>query len=185
MENKEEKQPEKKLTVKELLFVSEYLKDFNATRAAIEAGYSKTSARQIGCENLTKPSIRSEINKEIDYILKNNKDIALKVVRESEKIAFSKLTDYMEYDDDGITLKPSGEIDSSAIESIQIDSSTSTTENGTNTTVKKRIKLYDKNKSLELLAKYSELYKETSVNINLPINIIIEGVEPEPDTDQN
>jgi phage terminase small subunit len=49
------------LTSKQLRFVDEYLVDLNATQAAIRAGYSKRTARAIGCENLTKPDIRTKI----------------------------------------------------------------------------------------------------------------------------
>lgn len=69
-----------KLTAKQQRFVEEYLIDLNATQAAIRAGYSKNSARQIGDENLAKPAIaeavqaamnersqRTEI--EADYVL--------------------------------------------------------------------------------------------------------------------
>jgi phage terminase small subunit len=44
-----------KLTAKQRRFVQEYLIDLNATQAAIRAGYSKNSARQVGTENLSKP----------------------------------------------------------------------------------------------------------------------------------
>jgi len=50
-----------KLTDKQTLFVHEYLVDLNATQAAIRAGYSKDSAKAIGCENLTKPDIADAI----------------------------------------------------------------------------------------------------------------------------
>jgi len=46
------------LTVKQRTFAVEYIKDFNATQAAIRAGYSKKSAAVIGHENLTKPNIK-------------------------------------------------------------------------------------------------------------------------------
>lgn len=42
-------------------FVQEYLVDLNATQAAIRAGYSEKSARQMGAENLSKPSIQAAI----------------------------------------------------------------------------------------------------------------------------
>ena len=45
------------LTAKQQRFVDEYLKDLNATQAAIRAGYSKKTAASIGQENLTKPEI--------------------------------------------------------------------------------------------------------------------------------
>lgn len=42
-------------------FVDEYLIDLNATQAAIRAGYSVDTARQIGSENLSKPDIADAI----------------------------------------------------------------------------------------------------------------------------
>ena len=50
-----------KLTKKQEIFCQEYVKDFNATRAAIVAGYSEKTARMMGCENLTKPDIRTRL----------------------------------------------------------------------------------------------------------------------------
>jgi len=55
------------LTDKQSAFVAEYLRNgFNATRAAIAAGYEEASARNIGCENLTKPYIRAAIKARLD-----------------------------------------------------------------------------------------------------------------------
>ena len=50
-----------KLTPKQQCFVDEYLIDLNATQAAVRAGYSKNSARQIGDENLSKPVIAAAV----------------------------------------------------------------------------------------------------------------------------
>lgn len=49
------------LTPKQSVFVDEYLIDLNATQAAIRAGYSKKTARQMGDENLSKPDIQAAI----------------------------------------------------------------------------------------------------------------------------
>ena len=51
-----------KLTVKQRRFVGAFLISGNATQAAIEAGYSKKTARSIGQENLTKPAIKAAID---------------------------------------------------------------------------------------------------------------------------
>lgn len=59
---------EKKLTDKQRRFVEEYTVDFNATQAAIRAGYSKASANPTGSENLAKPSIREAIDKRLDAL---------------------------------------------------------------------------------------------------------------------
>lgn len=49
------------LTDKQEAFVREYLIDMNATQAAIRAGYSKKTAKNIGNENLTKPDIQKAL----------------------------------------------------------------------------------------------------------------------------
>jgi len=50
-----------KLTDKQSAFVEEYLIDLNATQAAIRAGYSEETAKQIGSENLTKLDIQEAV----------------------------------------------------------------------------------------------------------------------------
>lgn len=52
-----------KLTLKQEKFIESYMISGNATQAAIEAGYSKKTARQVGTENLSKPAIFSELEK--------------------------------------------------------------------------------------------------------------------------
>lgn len=52
-----------KLTQKQKRFVDEYLVSGNATQAAIKAGYSTKTAQRTGSENLSKPLIKSAIEK--------------------------------------------------------------------------------------------------------------------------
>lgn len=51
------------LNEKQKLFCNEYLIDLNATQAAIRAGYSEKSARQIAQRMLTKDDIREYLQK--------------------------------------------------------------------------------------------------------------------------
>jgi phage terminase small subunit len=67
-----------KLSFKQELFVNEYLISFNATDAAIKAGYSPKTAYRIGYENLHKPNI---INRIRQY--QNKTTEKLNVTRES------------------------------------------------------------------------------------------------------
>lgn len=53
-------------------FCDEYLIDCNATQAAIRAGYSQKTAKQIGQENLTKPDLKAYIDEQLE-ILHNQK----------------------------------------------------------------------------------------------------------------
>ena len=70
-----------KLTKKQEMFCREYIIDFNATRAALAAGYSEKSAYQIGSENLNKVEIQAFLSElmqarnervkiDADYVLK-------------------------------------------------------------------------------------------------------------------
>ena len=49
------------LTPKQKRFCDEYLIDLNATQAAIRAGYSEKTAKQIATENLSKPYLQEYI----------------------------------------------------------------------------------------------------------------------------
>ena len=53
------------LTDKQKRFCEEYLVDFNATQAAIRAGYSNKTAYSIGDENLRKPELKNYIDERI------------------------------------------------------------------------------------------------------------------------
>lgn len=55
-----------KLTAKQKRFCDEYLICLNASEAAIKAGYSKKTAKQIGQENLTKPDVKKYIQQRMD-----------------------------------------------------------------------------------------------------------------------
>lgn len=50
-----------KLTAKQKKFADNYIKTGNATQSAIDAGYSKKTAKSVGSENLTKPDIKAYI----------------------------------------------------------------------------------------------------------------------------
>ena len=54
-----------RLSNKQRMFIEEYLISFNATKAAIDAGYSENTACSIGSENLRKPHIAEAIEKRI------------------------------------------------------------------------------------------------------------------------
>jgi len=53
----------RRLTPKQQKFADYYIETGNATEAAIKAGYSKKTAKQIGQENLTKPYLKEYIDK--------------------------------------------------------------------------------------------------------------------------
>lgn len=54
-----------KLTVKQQRFADEYIISGNATQAALKAGYSKKTSKQMGAENLSKPYLVAYIDAQL------------------------------------------------------------------------------------------------------------------------
>ncbi len=87
----------KELTAKQKLFCSNYLSNgFNATQAAITAGYSEDTAFVIGYENLNKPYIRKYLDNHIDHLIGDRKGLTLDLVAECKKYAFMSPADMEE-----------------------------------------------------------------------------------------
>jgi phage terminase small subunit len=82
------------LTDKEQRFVEEYLIDLNATQAAIRAGYSPKTARQIACENLTKPHIQDAVTLAMQERSERTKIDADRVLAEYALIGLSDIRHY-------------------------------------------------------------------------------------------
>lgn len=79
---------DKGLTDKQKRFCEEYIKDWNGTRAAIAAGYSEKTARNIASENLAKPYIA-------DYIAEIQTDLK-KITGDSFISQVEKLKEFMQ-----------------------------------------------------------------------------------------
>ena len=76
------------LTDKQELFCQQYIIDFNGAQAAIRAGYSPDSAKEIASENLTKPNVKARIDQlKADVFLAVGITQA-KVYRELSRLAF-------------------------------------------------------------------------------------------------
>jgi phage terminase small subunit len=74
-----------RLNAKQLRFIAEYLRDFNATQAAIRAGYSEKTARSIGSALLTNPDIAAAVEakqqEQLDEIEASEERIILELAR--------------------------------------------------------------------------------------------------------
>lgn len=69
------------MTEKQKRFCLEYIKDPNATQAAIRAGYNPKSAKSIGSENLTKPDIQKYIQEAFEKLEKEKIADANEVIK--------------------------------------------------------------------------------------------------------
>lgn len=85
------------LTDRQRLFCVLYVRCFNATKAAIKAGYSRDTAMEQGYQLLQKPSVRKEITRlkqnRMNRELLDEHDIFQKYM----DIAFADITDYVSF----------------------------------------------------------------------------------------
>ena len=78
------------LTPKQERFCQEYVIDFNATQAAIRAGYSPKTAPEQGCQNLIKLNVQERIAE--------LKQKASDIIEITHQDVLKRLKDWVEYD---------------------------------------------------------------------------------------
>lgn len=156
-----------KLTAKQQRFCDEYLIDLNATQAAIRAGYSKKTAKQIGQENLTKPVIKEYIGKRMqekedaliatqDEVMKYLSAVMRREETESVVVTISEEQSTYTPDENGVMRKQALKKEVPKI-------------------VKIPAMLRDANKAAELLGKAYGIYTEkVETDIDAELNISID-----------
>lgn len=140
-----------KLSEKQKRFVQEYLVDLNATQAAVRAGYSEKTAEAIGYENLRKPQIRAEIEKRQKTLQSKLEITQERVLQELAAIGFARGTDYANVIAGCVVVNDTEQLtDAQKAAIIGIKQTKEGVE----------IKLADKGRALELLAKHLGLLAE-------------------------
>lgn len=154
------------MTKKQKRFVEEYLIDLNATQAAIRAGYSPHTAKDIGCENLAKPNIAAAISQAMAERSRRTGINQDRVLQELARIGFAKITDIV--DPETAKIRPDASDDDLAcIQSIKIKPNEFGTE--------REVKLYDKKSALVDLGKHLGLFKDKlELNGDMDLNITID-----------
>ena len=145
-------------------FVKEYLVDLNAAAAAIRAGYSARTAKEIGYENLTKPHIAAEIARQQAERSQRLEVDADRVVQELAKVAFSNMADYMSvgvHGDPVLDWSVLTRNQAAALREVTVE--TYTDGHGEEALGVKRVKfrLADKIAALDKLARHLGVYNDT------------------------
>jgi len=170
-----EKTTERKLTPEQELFCLEYLKDFNATKAAERAGYSKDSARQIGSENLSKPYIQARIRDRMNEVMGDAKDDIRRIIDELKLIAFGDIKDVVSWDEGReLVDKTTGQAHRTFRTTIRDSSEmgdksrmiSEISESETELSSNRKVKLYDKIRAIELLGKYYKMFTDKVEHTN-------------------
>lgn len=162
------------MTKKQKRFVEEYLIDLNATQAAIRAGYSPDSARDIGCENLTKPNIKAAIDRAMAEMSRRTGINQDRVIQEIAKLAFLNPVDVIDMDE--ATVRGEAHRDDTAcIASVKVKNIP--TDDGAIT--EREVKTYDKLKALELLGKHLGMFTDrVKVDGGVPV-VLYDDIPPE------
>lgn len=147
------------LTPKQARFVAEYLIDLNASQAAERAGYSKKTAYSQGERLLKNAEITKAVSDGKAKQLEAADLSAVRVLEELRRLAFS---DVRRLFDERGNLKPLHQLtaeDSACISSLEVIIKNAQAGDGHTDTVHK-LKVWDKTRSLEMLAKHFGLLIE-------------------------
>lgn len=164
-----------KVSAKYRRFVAEYMIDQNATQAAIRAGYSKKTADVQGPRLLGIVWIREAIDK----MLKKHEISAERIIAELAKLATSDVRDI--YKEDG-SLKPISEWPASIARCVSAVEQEEIYEynNGRRENVGdvRKVKLWDKTRALEILARYHKLLTDKVEHSgSLTLEQIVAGIK--------
>lgn len=102
-----------KLTGKERLFVAAYLREnFNATKAAIAAGYSEKTAAQLGYQLMQRERVQKAIAAAKQQLLDDFGVDMARTVRELARVGYANAADIVDWDEGGNVTRwtPSGEL---------------------------------------------------------------------------
>lgn len=150
-----------KLNAKQKLFVEEYLKDLNATKAAERAGYglSYHSSGTRGHLLLEDPKVKKAIAEAMKARAKRTQIDADFVVKRLAWLADSNIKNAISWSDRGVNLLPSSKL--KRVKSYQIES-VEFTEGRDG--LKKKVKMRSPTPALEMLARHLGMFGENQDN---------------------
>lgn len=159
------------LTDLQIKFCQEFVKDLNATRAYIRAGYKVSSSDAAGAN-----AARLLANDRIQAYLGEIANLSeFSIIAEVVKIAFTKITDVIEYDGTNLKIKPSQEWSSHAKSAVKSITVTETEVKGKRTVVT-QITMHDKLAALEKLMRKFKLYPKEVPLLDAVQLLLTEGV---------
>ena len=153
-----------KLTPKQIRFVDEYLVDFNATQAAIRAGYSPKTAAAAAARLLRNVNIQAEIARRQKDLQRRTEVTQDRVVKELARVAFADASDYAcietyMYENKDGTLSPIQVVSPKDTDTLSDDqrAAIASIKQGANGV---EVKLCDKLKALELLGRHIGMFND-------------------------
>jgi phage terminase small subunit len=144
-----------------------YVKYWNASRAARDAGYSEKTAGEIGYENLKKPEIQAEIRRIMKEIAMSAEEVLARLTAEAQANLAELVEPYdvpiLDREGDHVGDRQSFRLKPAAFERYGfLIKSISPTRSGDF-----KFELHDAQKAKELIGRHHNLFKETNLNIDL------------------
>jgi phage terminase small subunit len=147
------------MTQKEKRFADEYIICLNGSQAYLKLNPGSKNADVRAAQLMSNPEVKKYIANKLENISEQLNLKAVDVIREIKDLAFTDIKNYLTFDKKGVTFKNSDDIDTRAISEVSSDKTTSKLgEDIINENVKFKLKLYDKQKALEMLGKYFKLF---------------------------
>lgn len=171
------------LSNKQLAFINEYLRDFNATQAAIRAGYSAKAARVQGSRLLTNANVSSEIQSRIAEKSMSADEVLLRLA----EMARGDMGDFLDITSMGFVLDLSKAKENGMthlIKKVKLRTQTTVSKEGIETeTHDAEIELYDAQAALVQLGRHHKLFTDKQEVSNKNIVVTIDGEEFGEETD--
>lgn len=167
------------LTEKQKRFVEEYLVDLNAAQAAIRAGYSEHTAKEMGYENLTKPYIQEAVSVAQAERSKRTEITQDRVLQELAKIGFADIRNVVSWNS-----TPVSEEDGSLsypvelINSAEVDDDTAAAISEVSLTAQGiKVKMIDKKGALDSIGKHLGMFTDRVDHISSDRSMSPKGMD--------
>lgn len=158
-----------RISNKRRMFIEEYLHDFNATQAAIRAGYSERSARSIGQRLLTIDDISEAINERIAERAMSADEVLIRLGEQAR----ASVEDFISIYGEGANQWHINIPAAIAAGLGHLIKSITPTQHGY------KVELVDKQKALELLGRHHSLFTDRIEHAGkMGANITVEWDEP-------
>ncbi|SLM47399.1 putative Terminase small subunit [Nitrospira japonica] len=139
------------LRLKHRRFVEEYVIDFNGAQAAIRAGYSKKTARQIGQRLLTNVDITKAIEQRMRHFTMQCELKTEAILRQLTRICFSDIRKIFDSDGKPLKLHQLDDDTAAAVSSMEVAGSSI------------KIRFWNKIDALSLAVRILNLFKEDTL----------------------
>ncbi len=164
----------KKLSLKELHFVREYIVDKNGSRAAIAAGYKNgTGLASQASRLLTKDNVKAAVELGLSLQLEKADLRAEDVVAELRKLGFSNYGDYAGFGPNGLKMVDSEDLSRDQLAAVSEVTETITKDGGS-----MKFKLHDKHAPLVTLARHFDLLGGAKPADDEGDGLVLENVRP-------